>query len=41
MSLWQLKACERGFRKANGIEDPIEAPTPEEHDSIVERFAHL
>jgi len=36
MSLWQLKACEQ--------EDPNagpEAPSPEDHDLLKERFAHI
>jgi len=36
MSLWQLKACEQ----PDPNEGP-EAPSPDEHDAIVERFANI
>lgn len=36
MSFWQLKACE-----PDDPEAPLEAPSPEQHDLLKQRFAHI
>lgn len=35
MTLWELSACAKGWVKANGAEQDVEAPSWEEHLAMV------
>lgn len=35
MSLWQLSACIRGWNRAQGAEEPVEAPTAAEFETLM------
>jgi hypothetical protein len=41
LSLWEFSAAVGGWAKANGGEDRPAAPSAEEHDALVEKFAHV
>jgi len=40
-SLWEFAAATAGWSKANGGESKPEAPTDDEHDELVEKYAHI
>lgn len=40
-SLWQFSAAVSGWVKANGGEEKPRSPTPEEHDALVAKYAHI
>ncbi|GLR55131.1 hypothetical protein KYK30_31765 [Shinella yambaruensis] len=37
MSLWEFRACQAGWLKANGAEDEAEPPSWEEHLEMVRK----
>lgn len=41
MSLWELGHIFQGWAEANGAEPPVPAPTEEEFDELVAKFAHV
>jgi len=41
LSLWEFAACVDGWSKANGAETPTPAPTDEEHDALLKKFADV
>jgi hypothetical protein len=41
LSLWEFGACVSGWSKANGGESKPAAPSDEEHDALVAKFAHV
>jgi hypothetical protein len=40
-SLWEFLAARDGWIKANTVDDKTRAPTPEEHDALVEKYGGL
>ncbi|MDB5733339.1 MAG: hypothetical protein JWQ03_3234 [Variovorax sp.] len=41
MSLWQLGAAVEGYNRKQGGGDSVKAPTPEEHDAMLEEYADI
>lgn len=41
MSLWEFAATVEGWVKAKGSDTPVDAPSDEEHDMLVAKFAHV
>lgn len=41
LSLWEFGAAAIGWGKANGSDARPAAPSDEEHDALVERYAHV
>lgn len=39
MTLWELSAAVDGWNRANGGQDELEPPSPEEFDAMLERHA--
>jgi hypothetical protein len=41
MTLWELAACVDGYNQAQGGEPPLEAPTPEEFQALIDNAARI
>lgn len=41
LSFWELACAVAGFAQANGVEEKLEPPTPEEHDALLAKYAHV
>lgn len=41
MSLWEFSATASGWSRANGGESEVPAPTNEEHDALMAKYADL
>lgn len=38
LTFWELHVAVEGWRRAQGVEEDVDPPSPEEHDALAERF---
>lgn len=41
LSLWEFAAAVEGWNRAHGSEPEAPAPSADEHDALVEKYAHI